>query len=99
MRLIRCVNLFQCYFQVGRYDEGLALYHANRSLLQWYENDEAQGSGVAVVNILAAIHEGRREEAERMLDAARSTWSDPSFQTVAQNIEDMLARQSPCGQQ
>ena len=75
------------------------MYHANRSLLQWYENDEAQGSGVAVVNILAAIHEGRREEAERMLDAARSTWSDPSFQTVAQNIEDMLARQSPCGQQ
>ena len=51
MRLIRCVNLFQCYFQVGRYDEGLALYHANRSLLQWYENDEAQGSGVAVHSV------------------------------------------------
>ena len=41
----------------------------------------------------------RREEAERMLDAARSTWNDPSFQKVAQNVEAMLARQSPCGQQ
>lgn len=99
LRLIRCVNLFQCYFQVGRYDEGLALYHANRSLLQWYENDEAQGGGVAVVNILAAIQEGRREEAQRLLDAARNTWSDPRFQTAAQKIEDVLAQQSPGEQQ
>lgn len=95
LRLTRCVNLFQCYFQVGRYDEGLALYHDNQALLQLYERDKAYGGSVAVVNILAAIQEGRREEAERLLDAARNTWSDPRFQTVAQKIEDSLAQQPP----
>lgn len=95
VRLVHRVNLCQCYFETAQPDKAMAVYRDSQSLFQQYENDKTYGGNIAVLNILAALQSGDREQAERLLDAARNTWSDPRFQTAAQKIEDVLAQQSP----
>lgn len=86
------LNLCTCYFQSAQGDKALELYHDSQKIFEPQRNGKLYGGNIAILDMLAAIQSGEHARAERLLDQARQTWSDPRFQEAFQEIEQTLTK-------
>lgn len=84
------LNLCTCYFQSGRGEQALKLYHDSQKVFEPQRNGKLYGGNIAILDMLAAIQSKEYVRAEQLLDEARQTWSDPRFQEAFQEIKDTL---------
>lgn len=93
------LNLCMSYFYAAQYDKALALYQESQPLFAQYRSNQSCGGNIAALDILAALRQGRYDEAEQLLSAARQSWDHPRLQRTFEKIGGFLeeARQQEDG--
>lgn len=86
------LNLCLCYFRISRNDKALELYHAGEKEFARYRKNENCCGDFALLDMLAAIAEGRYSEAEELLAHARQTWDSPRLQKEYRMVEETLEK-------
>lgn len=94
VRLVHRLNLSMSYFYTAQYEKAMELYNGSRKVFEPYRNSRAYGGHIAVVDILAAIENGRYEEAKGLLDTARRSWSNPRLQDAFTMLDKSLAKRT-----
>lgn len=87
------LNLCFTYFRAGRYREGMELYQESRSIFERARGSSAYQGTLALVEIFAAIAEGRYQDAQAQLDQARATWNTPRSQANYYYLQTLLDEQ------
>lgn len=84
------LNLCTCYFQSGRGEQALELYHDSQAIFEPQRKGKLYGGNLAILDMLAAIQSGEYSRAEQLLDQARRAWGDARLQEAFQEIEHTL---------
>lgn len=84
------LNLCTCYFQSGRGEQALELYHDSQAIFEPQRKGKLYGGNLAILDMLAAIQSGEYSRAEQLLDQARRTWGDARLQEAFQEIGHTL---------
>ena len=87
---VRRINLCVCLLHTGRVEEALELYRESEKWFAPYRGKEMFGGNIAVLEIHAAMVEGRYDEARAMLDQARKTWDRPRLQKYYGQLEKLI---------
>lgn len=88
--MVRRLNLCICLFHTGRAAEAIELYRASEKWFAPYREKELYGGNIAVLDIHAAMVEGRCTEARAMLDHARKTWDRPRLRKYYDRLEQIM---------
>lgn len=91
LRMVHRLNLCLYYFRISRNDAAMELYHAGEKEFDRCRKNKDCGGDIALVDMLAAIENGRYGEAEEMLAYARQTWDSPRLREEYRMAEDKLA--------
>lgn len=90
VEMVHAINLCLCYFYTEQNDRALELYGRSRRLFERSRNSPYYGGNIAVLDMLAAVAEGRTDEVEKMLAEAVETWDNPRLQEDFKNIEALI---------
>ncbi|MBD5160447.1 MAG: hypothetical protein HDT14_00200 [Oscillibacter sp.] len=88
--MVRRLNLCVCLFHTGRTAEAMELYRASEKWFAPYREKEPYGGNIAVLDIHAAMVEGRYTEARALLDHTRKTWDRPRLQKYYDQLEQLM---------
>lgn len=88
--MVRRLNLCVCLFHTGRAAEAMELYRASEKWFAPCREKEPYGGNIAVLDIHAAMVEGRCTEARAMLEHARKTWDRPRLRKYYDQLEQMM---------
>lgn len=99
LRLVYRLNLCLFYFRTNRNAQAMEIYHAGGKEFARYRKNNHYGGNIALLDMLAALHEGRYGEAEELLAYARQTWKFPRLQREYWLIEEKLAVRRTDGRQ
>lgn len=88
--MVRRLNLCVCLFHTGRAAEAMELYRASEKWFAPCREKESYGGNIAVLDIHAAMVEGRCTEARAMLEHARKTWDRPRLRKYYDQLEQMM---------
>ncbi len=99
MRLAYQLNLCLFYFRTNRNAQAMEIYHAGGKEFARYRKNNHYGGNIALLDMLAALHEGRYGEAEELLAYARQTWKHWHLQKEYWLIEEKLAARRTGGRQ
>lgn len=91
MGMVYRLNLCVCYFYTSQNARAMELYHASGKLFGPYRKSRFYGGNIALLDMLAAIEEGRYRDAENMLADARKTWDFPRLQKDYRQIAEKLS--------
>lgn len=94
VKTVQRLNLCACYFYTGQQSKAMELYRASQKEFAPYRKTAVYGGSVAVLDMFAAIGEGRSKDAEALLKTARETWDRPRLRDDYQYIEALLAEQN-----
>lgn len=94
---VRRLNLCLGYFRGGQCGQALALYRESRPMLQSLRERGDSGGSLAELEVLAAAADRRYEQAEALLRAAQTRWTDPRLQEDFRRIGEFLAEQKAEG--
>lgn len=94
VKMVHRLNLSMSYFYTAQYEKAMELYNGSRRVFEPYRNSKAYGGHIAAVDILAAIENGRYEEAKGLLDMARKSWSSPRLQDAFAMLDASLAKRA-----
>lgn len=86
------LNLCLYYFRAGRNGEAMELYRAGEKEFARYRKNKDCGGDIALMDMLAAIEEGRCGEAEEMLAHARQAWTSPRLQKEYRIVGETLEK-------
>lgn len=89
-KMVRRLNLCVCYFHSGQAAKGLALYDESREIFAPFRDSAYYGWNMAMLDMLAGLAQGRYEEVQAMLDAAREKWNLPRFHEDYQRLQEEL---------
>ncbi len=84
------LNLCVSYFYAKQTDKAMELYRAGKGQFESFRKSKAYGGYIAEVDILAAVHSGQYDKAERLLDTAQKNWSEARLQDAFAEIKGML---------
>lgn len=87
---VRRINLCVCLFQTGRAAEALERYRGSEKWFAPCRGTEPYGGNLAVLDIHAAMAEGRYGEARTMLAQARQTWDKPRLRKYYDQLEQLI---------
>lgn len=93
--MVRRLNLCVCYFYTCQTAKAMELYEASQKEFAPWRTTPVYGGNVAVLDMFAAIAQGRQEQAAQLLAHARSTWTNPRLQDDYDYIEKLLAEAWP----
>ena len=99
MRLAYQLNLCLFYFRTNRNAQAMEIYHAGGKDFARYRKNNHYGGNIALLDMLAEMHEGRYGEAENLLAYARQTWNHWHLQKEYWLIEEKLAARRTGGRQ
>lgn len=88
--MVRRLNLCVCLLHTGRAAEAMELYRASEKWFAPCREKEPYGGNIAVLDIHAAMVEGRCTEARAMLEHARKTWDRPRLRKYYDQLEQMM---------
>lgn len=88
--MVRRINLCICLFHTGRAAEAMELYRGSERWFAPCRGKEPYGGNLAVLDIHAAMTEGRYAEARAMLAQARETWDRPRLQKYHDQLEQLM---------
>ena len=87
---VRRINLCVCLFRTGRAAEAMELYRGSEKWFAPFRGKEPYGGNLAVLDIHAAMVEGRYVEARTMLEHARETWNRSRLQKYYDQLEQLI---------
>ncbi len=90
-KMVYRLNLCLYYFRVSRNAEAIELYRSGETEFARYREKRYYSGSITLLDILAAIEEGRYNNAKTMFAYARETWQYPRMQKEYQMIEKKLA--------
>ena len=88
LRLVYQLNLCLFYFRTNRNAQAMEIYRTGGKDFARYRKNNYYGGNIALLDMLAAMHEGRYGEAEDLLAHARQTWKFPRLQKEYWLIEE-----------
>lgn len=88
--MVRRINLCVCLFRTGRVPEAMELYRGSEKWFGPCRGKESFGGNIAVLDIHAAMVEGRYGSARAMLDHARNTWDRPRLRKYYDQLEQLI---------
>ena len=88
--MVRRLNLCICLFRTGRAEEAVELYRTSEKWFGPYRGKEPYGGNLAVLDVHAAMAEGRYAEARAMLDHAREEWDKPRLRKYYNQLEQLM---------
>lgn len=88
--MVRRINLCVCLFHTERAAEAIEMYRASEKWFTPYREKGPYGGNIAVLDIHAAMAEGRYAEARTILDHARKTWDRPRLRKYYDQLERMM---------
>ncbi len=90
IKLFHCYKLFICYFETQQYKKAITLYNENQKRIEKFRYHKKFGAYVAILDVLAAMIRENYQEAEEMLESAKKTYEETSFQEIFQIVSNML---------
>ena len=88
--LVYRLDLCLCYFYTGQNDRALALYRESQKKFSKGRSGRLAGD-LAVLDMYAALAEGRHAEVKTLLETARATWDQPRLREDYDRIAAQLA--------
>lgn len=89
-KAVQQLNLCASYFRAGQTAKAMELYEANQGPSSPWRTMPALAGNAAVLDMRALIVQGRQDEAAKLLEHARVTWTDPRLQKSFDQIEALL---------
>lgn len=90
LEMVRRINLCICLFHTGRAAEAMELYRGSEKWFAPCRGKEPYGGNLAMLDIHAAMTEGRYADARAMLSQARETWNRPRLQKYCDQLEQLM---------
>lgn len=90
LKMVNALNLCLCYFYTEQNERALELYDRSQKSFERARKSPYYGGNIAVLDMLAAVAEGRTEVAEKMLAEAAETWDNPRLQEDFKYIETLI---------
>ena len=87
---VRRINLCVCLFRTGRAAEAMELYRGSEKWFAPFRGKEPYGGNIEVLDIHAAMAEGRYGEARTMLEHAREAWDKPRLRKYFDQLEQLI---------
>ena len=87
---VRRINLCVCLFRTGRSAEAMELYRGSEKWFAPFREKEPYGGNIAVLDIHAAMAEGRYGSARTMLEHARQTWTRSRLERYYDQLEQLM---------
>lgn len=88
--LFHCYKLFFCFFQTQQYEKANSLYNENQKLIEKFRHHKNHGAYVAILDVLSAMIHENYQKAEEILESAKKTYEETSFQEIFQVIANTL---------
>lgn len=90
VKMVHRLNLCVCYFYTGQNAKAMELYQASEKEFAPFRNNAAYGGNLAVLEMLADLENGERDQAKALLKQAREAWNHPRLQEDYRKIEERL---------
>ena len=87
---VRRINLCSSLFRTGRIPEAMDLYRGSERWFGAFRGKDPYGGNIAVLDIHAAMVEGRYAEARATLDHARKNWDKPLLRKYYDQLEQLM---------
>lgn len=91
VKMIHRLDLCICYFYTGQTARAMELYETGQKEFSPWRTTPVYGGSIAVLDMFALIAQGRRDEATKLLQHARATWTSPRLQDDYDYIGKLLA--------
>lgn len=89
-KLVRRLNLCMSYFYAAQDEKAMALYEESQPLFGQFRNNTSCGGNIAALDVLAALRQGRLDQAEQLLETAKQSWDHPRLRRTFQRIGGFL---------
>ena len=91
-KVVYLLNLACCCFYLDQDEKGHQIYTDNKEMFTDYDQHKRYGGSIAALLMFSKIYEGKRDQAERLLEKAKAVWTDRRSQQDYGEVEKKLAR-------
>ena len=90
VELVWRLNTCLCYFYTGRTKEAMQLYNESKAFFSASKKKGLHVPNIAILDMFAMIHDGRKKEARQYLDFAREKWPQMRLEEDYRMIDALL---------
>ena len=90
VELVWRLNTCLCYFYTGRTKEAMQLYNESKAFFSASKKKGLHVPNIAILDMLAMIHDGRKKEARQYLEFAREKWPQIRLEEDYRMIDALL---------
>lgn len=91
-KVVYLLNLASCSFCLDQDEKGYRIYTDNKDLFTDYDQHKRYGGSIAALLMFSKLYEGKRDQAERLLDKAKAVWTDRRSVQDYEEVEKKLAK-------